>query len=169
MSITEQGALRIVNRHAIYSAAAGLVPLPMFDLAAITGVQVKMLKDLADHYHVPYAEDMGKGLLSALIGGIVPTKLAWGAAGSFIKGLPLIGPVLGIFTSPAFGSASTYAVGKVFIQHFESGGTFLDFNPSAVRAHFAEEFEAAKDAGVGSTPLATAAKKTASAATISAS
>jgi uncharacterized protein (DUF697 family) len=169
MTIAEQGALRIVNRHALYSAAAGLVPLPVFDLAAITGVQVKMLKDLADHYHVPYGEDMGKGLISALIGGIVPTRLAWGAAGSFIKGLPVIGSVLGMITSPAFASASTYAVGKVFIQHFESGGTFLDFDPNAVRAHFAREFDAAKQAGVGSTPMTSASEPASSSVVISAS
>jgi hypothetical protein len=28
-------------------------------------------------------------------------------------------------------------LGKVFIQHFESGGTFLTFDPMTVRAHFA--------------------------------
>jgi uncharacterized protein (DUF697 family) len=144
MSLREDGALRIVKKHALYAAAAGLVPLPVFDLAAITGVQVKMLKDLADYYRTPFAEDMGKGLLTALLGGIIPTKLTWGFAGSFIKGLPVVGTLLGFFTSPAFGSASTYAVGKVFILHFESGGTLLDFDPDKVRAHFAQELAAAK-------------------------
>jgi uncharacterized protein (DUF697 family) len=144
MSLREDGALRIVKKHALYSAAAGLVPLPVFDLAAISGVQVKMLKDLADYYHVPFKEDMGKSLLTALVGGIIPTRLTWGFAGSFIKGLPVVGTLLGFFTSPAFGSASTFAVGKVFIQHFESGGTFLDFDPTSVRAHFQHEFDAAK-------------------------
>jgi uncharacterized protein (DUF697 family) len=153
MSLREEGALRIVKRHALYSAAAGLVPLPVFDLAAISGIQVKMLKELADYYRIPYREDMGKALLTALIGGIVPTKLTWGAAGSFIKGIPLVGPVLGIFTSPAFGSASTYAVGKVFIQHFASGGTFLDFDPEKVRDHFAREYQAAGSSAAAAAPV----------------
>src|SRR5580704_6806494 len=97
MSIREDGALRIVNRHSLYSAAAGLVPVPVFDLAAISAVQMKMLKDLADYYHIPYKDNVGKGLLSAMLGGIVPTKLTWGAAGSFIKGIPVVGSLLSIF------------------------------------------------------------------------
>ena len=28
------------------------------------------------------------------------------------------------------------SVGRVFIQHFASGGTFLDFDPESVRKHF---------------------------------
>jgi hypothetical protein len=45
---------------------------------------------------------------------------------------------------PAFGAAATYAVGQVFIQHFESGGTFLDFDPDKVREHFRQEFDRAR-------------------------
>jgi hypothetical protein len=29
----------------------------------------------------------------------------------------------------------------VFIQHFESGGTFLDFNPDEVKEYFKAQFE----------------------------
>jgi uncharacterized protein (DUF697 family) len=143
MSIRLEGAQRLVNKHALYAAAAGLVPVPLVDLAAITGTQLKMLKELADHYGVPFQADLGKSLVGALVGGVVPTKLAYGMAGSLIKGVPVIGGLLGLFTSPAFASASTYAIGKVFLTHFESGGTFLDFDPEKVRAHFASEYETA--------------------------
>jgi hypothetical protein len=51
-----------------------------------------------------------------------------------------------MFTTGGFASASTYAVGRVFIQHFESGGTFLDFDPDKVRAHFEAEFKKAQTA-----------------------
>jgi hypothetical protein len=30
-------------------------------------------------------------------------------------------------------AGATYAIGKAFIQHFESGGTLLDFNPPDYR------------------------------------
>jgi len=32
----------------------------------------------------------------------------------------------------------------VFIQHFESGGTFLDFDAAKVRAYYEQQFNAAK-------------------------
>ena len=42
---------------------------------------------------------------------------------------------------PIFTGATTYAIGKSFMMHFESGGTFLDFDPAKVRAYFRQEFE----------------------------
>jgi hypothetical protein len=32
-------------------------------------------------------------------------------------------------------------VGKVFVQHFESGGTFLNFKPEEVRAYYQQMFK----------------------------
>jgi len=37
---------------------------------------------------------------------------------------------------PAFGAGMSWAVGRIFMQHFASGGTFLDFDPDKVRAFF---------------------------------
>ena len=34
---------------------------------------------------------------------------------------------------PVFSAGVTYVIGKVFIQHFASGGTLLDFNPPDYR------------------------------------
>ncbi|NJL59719.1 MAG: hypothetical protein HC887_08825 [Desulfobacteraceae bacterium] len=45
---------------------------------------------------------------------------------------------------PASAGAMTYAVGRVFLQHFESGGTFLNFNPEEVKEHYARLFEEGK-------------------------
>jgi hypothetical protein len=84
--------------------------------------------------------------VSSLVGGVVPTKMGYGVAGSWIKGIPGIGGFLGIFVVPGFAAASTWAVGKVFIQHFASGGTFLDFDPDKVRAHFNAELASKQSA-----------------------
>jgi hypothetical protein len=34
---------------------------------------------------------------------------------------------------PVLSAGATYAIGKAFIQHFQSGGTLLDFNPPDYR------------------------------------
>jgi hypothetical protein len=34
---------------------------------------------------------------------------------------------------PVFSAGVTYVIGKVFIQHFASGGTLLDFKPPDYR------------------------------------
>ena len=38
--------------------------------------------------------------------------------------------------------ASTWAMGKVFTQHFATGGTLLDFDPDTMREHFKTEMAA---------------------------
>jgi hypothetical protein len=35
---------------------------------------------------------------------------------------------------PGFAAASTYAVGKVFVQHLAGGGSLLDFKLKEIRA-----------------------------------
>ena len=38
----------------------------------------------------------------------------------------------------------TYAAGRVFHQHFASGGTFLTFDPDKVREYYAQMLEEGK-------------------------
>ena len=63
------------------------------------------------------------------------------ASASVVKAIPLLGTLVGGVSWLALAGASTYAVGRVFVQHFESGGTFLTLDPEQVRAHYREEFE----------------------------
>ena len=81
-----------------------------------------------------------KTIIGGLLGSLVPAGLARGAS-SLIKAIPGVGTVLGVLAAPVFTTASTYAVGKVFIQHFEAGGNVLNFDPEAMREHFKAEFE----------------------------
>ena len=60
---------------------------------------------------------------------------ATAAAGfmSALKFIPPLGMTLAAFTMPAVSGGATYMIGKVFIQHFASGGSLLDFNPGDYR------------------------------------
>jgi uncharacterized protein (DUF697 family) len=141
MTEKEIGAMQVANRYMLYTGGAGLIPIPLFDMAAIAALQVKMLSELAKCYNLTLDKDRGKSLVTAVIGGALPTSVGYGAVGSFLKRLPVVGPIIGVFTVSAFAAASTYAVARVFIQHFESGGTFLDFKPEEVRAHYVAELK----------------------------
>ena len=79
-------------------------------------------------------------MIASLIGGGVPVSLSLNIA-SLVKSIPIYGLVAGIMTTSVVGGASTYAVGKVFIQHFESGGTILTFDPKAVRTYYREQYQ----------------------------
>lgn len=138
----EEKARSVVDTYAKWSVAAGLIPLPFVDMVAVTGIQIKMLRDLAELYKQPFAESQTKAVVASLLGSIAPQTLASGGVGSMLKAIPVFGPALGVLAMPAFSSAATYAIGKVFIQHFETGGTLLDFDTEKMRAHFRKEFEA---------------------------
>jgi uncharacterized protein (DUF697 family) len=63
---------------------------------------------------------------------------------SVVKFVPVVGSLAGMITEPAIAAAATYALGKVFIQHFESGGTLLDFNIRTQRHQYEQHFAAAQ-------------------------
>lgn len=148
MDVRELKAKQTVDRHILWSAAAGVIPVPLVDVAAVAAVQVKMLSELSKLYGIPFSKSTAKSLVAALLGSVTPSAATASSVG-FVKLVPVVGPILGTVTMSAFAAAATYAVGRVFITHFESGGTFLDFNPDAVREHFRAEFEkkAAEPAG----------------------
>jgi uncharacterized protein (DUF697 family) len=119
-------ALAIVNRHAAYSAAGGIIPLPLINLAAVTTVLVRMVKILSDHYRVPFERDRARAIVVGLIGGVMPT----GAAAVATSALFYIVPpsvFMGLAVSCATAATFTRGIGRIFVEHFETGATLNDF------------------------------------------
>jgi uncharacterized protein (DUF697 family) len=129
-------AKSVITKYLLGSMGAAIIPLPVVDTAAIVGVQLKMLHSLSKIYGVPFSDNAGKSVLASLVGGVGAASVARGTFGSLVKLVPIVGPIVGAVTLPVLAGASTYAVGKVFVQHFEAGGTFLDFDPAKVRKYF---------------------------------
>ena len=132
----DQVASKLVDRFSLWSGAAGLIPIPLVDMAAVGGVQLQMLRRLSEIYGVPFGENRGKSILASLAGAVIPASTATTTAvgvGSLMKSLPGVGTAIGALTMPVFSAGATYVIGKVFIQHFASGGTLLDFNPPDYR------------------------------------
>ena len=63
---------------------------------------------------------------------MIPATSGMGAA-SALKAVPIVNLLVAGFVMPVLSAGATYAIGKAFIQHFESGGTLLDFNPPDYR------------------------------------
>ena len=130
---------KIVNTSMLLAAGAGAIPGPVWDSALVIGIQLKMLADLSAAYGKPFDQNVGKSALGALLGGMAPALLARGAIGGFIKAIPGVGSLIGALTQPAFAAATTYAVGKVFIRFYETGGTIFTFNAKEFKDTFTEE------------------------------
>jgi uncharacterized protein (DUF697 family) len=123
---------KLVDRFSIWSAVAGLVPLPVVDVLAVGGLQVQMVRRLSQMYGVEFSANRGKTLIAALAGCMIPATSGMGAA-SALKAVPILGLLASGFVMPVLSAGATFAIGKAFIQHFESGGTLLDFNPPDYR------------------------------------
>jgi len=149
MNSKREQAMAINRRYMLWSGGAGLIPFPLIDLATIIGVQTKMVAEISAVYGVGFSDHTAKNVISAALSGVTASTFAQGTIGSSIKSIPLIGTLVGTITMPFFASASAYALGNVFINHFEEGGTFLDLDPSKFSESFKKMFsrgeKAAKD------------------------
>jgi uncharacterized protein (DUF697 family) len=121
-------AAKLVDRFSLWSGVGGLIPLPFVDVLAVGGLQLQMLRRLSQIYEVQFSENRGKALIASLAGTMIPVTSGMGAA-SALKSVPLLGMIASAFVMPVLSAGATYAIGKAFVQHFESGGTLLDFNP----------------------------------------
>jgi uncharacterized protein (DUF697 family) len=141
MSEKEQEALKTTKKYMWISIGAGLIPIPGLDWAALSGVQLKMLASISKTYGVPFQANWGKATIASLAGFIVPHATACGWIASAVKSIPVVGLLAGAPAMALLGGAYTWALGNVFIQHFESGGTLLNLDPEKVKAYFQAEFE----------------------------
>lgn len=143
-SRTEKGQA-IIRRNVLWALGAGVVPFPIVDVLAILAVEVKLLKQLSDVYDVPFTEGAAKKITGSLLTSLGSVGIGAVVGGSLVKLVPFIGTTLGLVSIPVFAATFTNAMGKIFQLHFETGGTLLDFDPKAVRKHFKQEFEKAKE------------------------
>ena len=137
MKNKSQQANNLINKYAFGSGIVGYIPIPVVDAFGILAVQRRMLFQLARVYDIPYSRSLAKDLLRTLAGGIA-SRAAIPVA---VKMIPGINILFGSMGMAAIGSASTYAVGKVFKKHFAAGGTLEDFDPDKEKEVFEAELK----------------------------
>ncbi len=137
-------AHEFVKNYTMGAVTVGFIPVPLIDMVSLTALQLKMLHSLAKCYDVPFTKNLAKSILSSLLGGSAAITIAM-PLGSLFKAVPIIGQTSGLISTATIGAASTYAVGKIFVAHFESGGTFLNFNTEKAKEHFKELYEEGKN------------------------
>jgi uncharacterized protein (DUF697 family) len=131
---------KMIKHHMVAAFGAGLVPLPMVDFMAVSGVQLNLVRKLAKAYDVPFSKNAVQTIVSSLAGGAVPAVVG-ASIGSLIKAIPVVGFPLGAVSMPVAAAAMTYATGNVFIRHFDSDGSLLTFDIDTAREYFREMFK----------------------------
>jgi uncharacterized protein (DUF697 family) len=112
-------AQKIVDRHRNYAALGGLVPLPAANIASITAVNVRMVKQLSELYGISFQRDRTRSFIVGLIGGAVPAG-AGVAASSLMMWIVPGGLLWGLGVSAITAGALTRGIGLVFIDSFEA-------------------------------------------------
>lgn len=123
-----------------WSVAASLIPIPFLDMASLGVIQVNMIVDITKLYEQKVSRNAVQGVVSVLFGTLAPFGAAHYAMSSIPKFLPGYGTAVGAVTLATFGAAATYSVGKIFVRHYENGGSFSNFSASAIQADLKKEF-----------------------------
>lgn len=131
----------IIRNHVIWSMGAGLVPVIVLDIVAVSATQIDMIRQLSKAYGKEFNETQGKAIVSAL----ASSTFARMGARSLAKMIPVVGSIIGGVTASVFAGASTFALGQVFKKHFESGGTVLDLDVERFKSMYKEQFEKGKE------------------------
>jgi len=129
----------VIRSHVLWAMGGGLIPIPLVDIAAVTGIQLDMLKQLAALHDVDYSASSGKAFVSALTGS---TFAALGS--SLVKIIPGIGTILGVVSMSMLSGASTYAVGQVAVTYFSASGSLADVDLSTAKKAYKKAFEKGK-------------------------
>ena len=123
-------ASTIVERHATYAAVGGILPVPIANVAGVTAVIVRMVKVLSDLYAVPFERDRARAIVLGMMGGAVPTGLAAATTSAMYYIVPG-GVLVGLAVSSIAAAACTRGIGRVFVEHYESGSTLFDLSVPA--------------------------------------
>jgi len=134
-------AAAIVKDHAGLAMLSSLVPVPFFEFAAVSVVHLNMIEDLTREYRVDFGRERAQAIIAAVLSGYASRFLGSFLAGSLAKLVPGLGSAIALVTLPSVAASLTYALGYVFIQHFEQGGSLFDIDCGRARVGFWQNVE----------------------------
>jgi uncharacterized protein (DUF697 family) len=142
-------AFRMVKMHTAWSVPGGMLPIPFSDVVIVTSLQLRMLARIARLYSVSFSREKGRLVIGALLLGL-PQGLSNAILAAMLAARSIsvlaVGPgtIAGSLALGSLGATVTFALGQVFIEHFESGGTLLDFDAEIAGPMLAEKVESCR-------------------------
>lgn len=136
-------AERIVKNFALGALSALLVPPVLAEWVLLPAIQLALIHKLCDIYGQKFLINAAKAKAAIFLSWLFTLSTA-DPFSVVLRHLPIVGTSWRRVSTALIGSASTYAIGKVFILHFESGGTLLDLDPEKTRQYYATQFDQAK-------------------------
>lgn len=129
----------IIRKRVYLSMGIGAFPLPFLNVAADSVVQMKMVSDLCKVYNVEYKESLVKNLVASVVGGAATLAVS-PVLQKAALGVPLVGLPLAVATQPVLNGMTTYAIGRMFAQHFHTGGGLVNCGVKELTDGFSKAF-----------------------------
>lgn len=138
-----EAAGKMIASASRWSVGAAMVPIPYLDLALLASLQTKLIVNLASLYEQKLSKQAVTGVITLLIGTLAPSGAARVTTSVLSKFMPGMGSAIGTVSLATFGASATYAIGKVFVRHFENGGSFATFSAKDIQEDLKKEFATA--------------------------
>ena len=127
-----------------WATLAGFVPVPVIDILSISATQAKMVHSLCQIYDKQFEREALASIISGLVGGSLTGLVSASLAFTLIKNIPVVGSTFSALTQPAVAYGVTYALGAVFIQHFEANREMSELSVKEVEEYFLEQYKKGK-------------------------
>jgi uncharacterized protein (DUF697 family) len=152
--ISKEETDKIIRQHMWSSMGVSLVPIPFVDFTAITVIQFNMIRKLSRLYDVSLLNTNIKSFRSliaflisltddvaiAVLRKTVLPAVSASLVTSLAKIVPVAGQTIGVATAPVINGGFTYAIGKMAVRQFETGGSFFTLNPEMEKEYYMEMF-----------------------------
>jgi uncharacterized protein (DUF697 family) len=135
-------ALPTILGYSTLAGTAGAIPIPFVDLALISGVQTRMVYELARLYGQPLSVRRLGELASTLGLGLLSRQ----AGRELIKVIPGLGTVIGSMAGGALAAASTFALGKAFCYYYRAVLEGHVPDPEDLRRYYKDQLDEAETA-----------------------
>jgi uncharacterized protein (DUF697 family) len=148
-TMPSQHEIDAIIRNRVHSSLAiALVPIPLFDMAALAALQMEMIYKLAKAYDIPFKAEWGKQVSVSLVSGILPSLIA-PKLSDLARYIPIVGPGLSLATLPLANGAATYAVGRAFAKRFATGESLCNLDMKKLGTEIKSGFEESKNTVAG--------------------
>ena len=128
----QRDAQRIIEDFTLAATLTTFSPTALINGMVSSLTILYMVEQLSELYNIPYSEQLGKGLIAAVILGI---HSSWT---TFL--MTKVAPFVGLFAAGApsalLNGALTYAIGKTLVDHYETGGTLRNFDPQHAHVYW---------------------------------
>lgn len=134
-----RSATQLIQRHSLFAAGAGLIPVDGLDLAAITGIQINMIRELAVLYQKDFNDRLVQVVLSSVVTATLPrlTSEVFSTLG-VARWLQLLGSNL---SASALAGWLTREVGHFYLLQFAKGKEIHELTMADVTDYIEQQFQ----------------------------